>query len=138
RFHVGEVLLELVAPHAGADDVEERQDAGLGAIDDAILEVVETSPPRRSGIGDGGDAGPQREAVRIQAVVAGVGSTLGRSGVHVNVNVDESGRYVESGRIDDFQGVRGVDVRGDGCNFSVGHRDVTDCADVVPRLRALT
>ena len=36
----------------------------------------------------------QREAVGIQAVVAGVGSAFARSGVDVDVNVDEPRRDV--------------------------------------------
>ena len=137
-FHVGQVLLELVAAHAGADDIEERQDSGFRSIDDAILEIVEAPPARRSCVGNRGDARSQRETVRIQAVVAGVRSAFARSGIRVNVNVDESRRDVESGRIDHFQGVAGVDVRGDGRHFPIRNRDVTHRADVVPGIDDVT
>ena len=44
--HVGEVLLDRPALHAGADDVDERQDARARAIDDLLLELEEVAPSR--------------------------------------------------------------------------------------------
>ena len=62
----------------------------LRAIDDALLEVLEVAPARAAGIGDGGHAVAQREAVGIHAVVAGVGAALAGAGVDVDVNVDRA------------------------------------------------
>ncbi len=132
RFHVGQVLLELVAPHAVADDVEKRQHAGPGPIDDALLEIVEAPPARGSRVHDRGHARAQREAVGIQAVVAGIGSSLARAGVHMDVNVDEPRRHVVSRRIDHFQGVGRIDVRCDCRYLSVRNGHIANRADPVP------
>ena len=44
-FHVVEVLLESRAAHAVADDVQEREDAGPGAIDDGLLKSWKLRQP---------------------------------------------------------------------------------------------
>ena len=90
RLHVREVLLERAAAHAVADDVEKGEDAGLRAIDDALLEILEVAPAGAAGIGDRRHADAQREAVRIDAVVAGVRAPLARAGVDVRVDVDRA------------------------------------------------
>ena len=90
RVHVGEVLLELSAAHPVADDVEEGEHAGARAIDDARLEVLEVPPAGAARVGDRGDADAEREAVGIDAVVAGVRAALAGAGVDVGVNVDQA------------------------------------------------
>ena len=46
RVHVAEVLLDRAALHARADDVDEGEHAGAGAIDDLFLELREVPPSR--------------------------------------------------------------------------------------------
>ena len=47
-FHIVQVTLESHAAHAVADDVEEREDARAGAVDDPFLEIRESSASRSS------------------------------------------------------------------------------------------
>ena len=65
-FHVFQIVLVPAAAHAVAHDVEEHQDAGLGAIDDAVLEVVEIAPAGAARIRHGGHAHAERVAVRVR------------------------------------------------------------------------
>ena len=91
--------------------------------------------PDAAGVGDGGDADAQREAVGIEAVVAGVGSALAGAGEDVDVDVDEPGRDVEARGVDDLEGVGRIDVGGDGRDLAVRDGDVADRADPVPARR---
>ena len=88
--HVGDVLLEGPAAHAVADDVEEREHARLRAADHPIVEVLEVAPSGTAGIGDRRDAGPEREPVGIDAVVARVGSAFAGARVDVRVDVHQA------------------------------------------------
>ena len=133
-LHVVEILLVLPAAHAVADDVEEGEDAGLGSIDDALLEVLEVAPAGASGVRNGCHTDAERVAVGIQAVVTGVGSPLPCSGVGVRVNVDQARRHVQPGHVDRLQRVGRIELRVDGGDLSVGDRDVSDGADLVPRV----
>ena len=130
-LHVGEVLFELAAAHAVADDVEERQHARLGAVDDAVLERVEIAPARAARIGDRGHAHAKREAVGIDAVVAGVGVALAGAGEHVHVNIDQPRRHVQPADVDRLEGLGGVDRLGDLGDLAVEHGHVAHRADVV-------
>ena len=59
HLHVLEVLLELRAAHAVADDVEQREHARARAVDHAVLEVLEVAPAGTAGVDDRGDAVPK-------------------------------------------------------------------------------
>ena len=83
RLHVGQVLLVLPAAHAVADDVEEGEDAGLRAVDDALLEVLEVAPARAAGVRHRRHADAEGEAVRVDAVVARIRAALAGAGVDV-------------------------------------------------------
>ena len=54
--------------------------------------------PAHAGVGHRRDADAQREAVGVDAVVAGVGAALARAGEDVGVDVDEAGRHVQARR----------------------------------------
>ena len=71
-LHVGEVLLELAAAHAVADDVDERQHARPRSVDDPGLEVLEVPPAGAAGVGDRRHADAEAEPVGIDTVVPGV------------------------------------------------------------------
>ena len=94
--HVLQILLEFSAAHAVPDDVQERQNASRGAIDDALLEVLEIAPARSADVDDRRDARTRRHDIGIDAVVTGIGSGLARSRVHMRVNVDETGRHEQA------------------------------------------
>ena len=96
RLHVGEVLLELVAAHPVADDIEKCQNPRLRAIDDARLEVVEVAPARSAGVGDSRHPGAKREPIRIDTVVAGVRSRLTGASVDVRMQIDQAGDDVQA------------------------------------------
>src|SRR6476469_1048546 len=53
-LHILEVLFDGTGAHAGADNVEEGQDAGPGTVDDSILKVLEIAPSGRARISHGG------------------------------------------------------------------------------------
>ena len=124
RLHVREVLLELPSPHAVADDVEEGEDARAGAVDDPLLEVGEVPPAGASRVHHRRDAHPQREAVGVEAVVAGVGALLARAREDVDVHVHEARGDVETGDVHDLEGLGGIDLRGDGRDLPAGDRHV--------------
>ena len=99
RFHVGQVVFVLRAAHAGADDIQERKDARLGPVDDAILEVLEITPAGAARVGDRCYAAAEREAVGRHAVVTGVGAALTAPVVDVDVDIDEAWRHYQSRNI---------------------------------------
>ena len=106
----------------------------VGAIDDALLEVLEVAPARSAGVDDRRDARSRRHDIRIHAVVARIGALLSSSRVHVRVNVDESGRDEQPARIDRLRRIRRIDLRRDHGNLAAGDRHVPNAADVVSRI----
>ena len=52
RFHFAGILFGR-AGHAGADDVEEGENAGAGRFDNGLDEIIEILPPRSPGIDAG-------------------------------------------------------------------------------------
>ena len=131
RLHVGEILLVLPAAHPVADDVQERQDARPRPVDDPVLEIREVTPPRAAGVHHGRDARPERESVRVDAVVARVGTSLARPGVHVNVDIDESRGDVKAGNVDDLERAGRLDLGLDRRDLPVLNGDVAHGADFV-------
>ena len=95
HFHVREIVLELPASHAVADDVEEGKHTCFRTIDHARFEVVEIPPAGAAGVGDGRHADPEGETIRIDATVAGVGTWLASAGVDVRMDIDQAGRHVQ-------------------------------------------
>ena len=95
HLHVREIVLELPAPHAVTDDVEEGQHTRFRSIDDARFEVVEIPPAGAAGVGDGRHTNPEGEAIGIDAVVAGVRTSLASAGVDVRMDIDQAGRHVQ-------------------------------------------
>src|SRR3954467_394987 len=89
--HVLEILLEVRSAHAAAHDIEHGQNTRFGAVDNALLEVLEVAPAGTAGVNDGGDAYAEGKAVGINAVVAGIGITLTSPGIDVSMNVNEAG-----------------------------------------------
>ncbi len=106
-----QILFELPAAHAVADDVQEGKHAGGRAIDDALLEVLEVAPARSAGVDDRRHSRARRDDVGIHAVVAGIRSLLARSRVHVRVNVDEPGRHEQPSRVNRLRRIRRIDLR---------------------------
>src|SRR5215510_1504678 len=130
-FHVRKVLLKLSAPHAIADNIDERQHTGLGTIDDPLLEVLEISPARASGVGDRGDSRPESEAVGINAIITSVRASFARPRKNVNMTVNEPGRYVISRNVHHFEGLSGIDLSRHCDYFSVCNGDITNYAYLV-------
>ena len=60
------------------------------------LEVIEVAPAGAAGVGHGRHARTEREAVGIDAVVAGIRPPLARAGEDVHVDVDQARRHVEA------------------------------------------
>ena len=130
-LHVLQVVLDLAASHAVADDVEEGEDAGAGLVDDPCLEIFEVAPAGAAGVGNGGRAAFEREAVRRDAAES-ARVALALAGVDVDVDVDETGRDVKAGDIDGLRGLCRRDVglyRGD---FAVFDAHVAHGIDRVP------
>ena len=59
--HVVEVVFVFRSTHSGPDYVELGEHTGSGTIDDLVLEVIEVSPTRASGVDDGRNAVTQGE-----------------------------------------------------------------------------
>ena len=134
RLHVGEHLLERLAAHAVAHDVEEGQHPRLRARDDAVLEVLEVPPARAARVHRRGHAHAQREPVRVDAVVARVGALLAGARVEVRVDVDEPGSDVEARDVDHLEGLGGIDGCGHGGHLAACDGHVAHRAQVVARV----
>jgi hypothetical protein len=125
--HLGEVLFGR-AGHAFSDDVQEGEDTGFGAIDDTILEVRKIAPSGTAGVGHGGDARAEGEAIRVDAVVAAVGAALSGAGVYMHVHIDQAGGDIQARDIHDFAGPGGRNIGGDGGDLAVRNSHVQDRA----------
>src|SRR5205085_11881193 len=68
---------------------------------------------------------------RLQAPRTGGITISGQALVNVNVNVDETRRHVQPGRIDGFQRARGRDVGCKGGNLSVLDPDIAYGAEII-------
>ncbi len=79
------VLLGEIADHAEAGNVDEREHAGAGAIDDGGLEELEVAPAAGAGVDHGGDAGAKAEGVWRHAQVAGPGARVACGEEDVNM-----------------------------------------------------
>lgn len=130
-IHVICILLCRLGAHAAANDIEEGKDASFGAVNDAIFEVGKVFVTRAAGVGDGGDAAAEGEAVGIDAVVAIITINETCTGVDVSVNVDEAGRDVQAFGVDGLCGVSGEDVFFYGGDFAIANGYVTNFMDVV-------
>src|SRR5262249_57745810 len=131
RFHVGQILLELSAPHAVADNIKQRQDSGVGSIDDALFEIFKVSPAGASGVGYRRHSCPECEAVGIDTVVARIGSSLSRSSIHVSVNVNKPGRDIQARHVNDLERLSRIDAGCDGCHLAGRDGHVTYRTDLV-------
>src|SRR5580658_1040551 len=93
-LHIRKIVLELRPAHSVSHDIQKRQDARFGAIDDALFEVFEIPPPRATRVRDCCHAYTKHEAVGIEAVVSSIRTTLAGARVHVDVNVNQAWRHV--------------------------------------------
>ena len=100
--HVGDVLLHDVGHHSVAGDVDHREDASLGAVDDGGAKLVEVTITRAACINHGGNSATEAKRIRVDAVVTGPsGRNIG--GVeNVNVQIDDARGDVQTGRVDNF------------------------------------
>ncbi len=129
--HVEGVLFVAAAAHPSAHDVEHHQDAGLGAIDDAVLEVFEIAPAGAAGIDHGGDAGAEGETVRQNTEIAGIGAALARAGIVVGVQVDQAGRHIHAAHIDGLDRVRRLEIGRDLGDMAILDGDIHHRIDMV-------
>ena len=130
-IHVVHVLFESPAAHTVADDVEHRQDAGLRTVNDAILEVFKVPPAGTPGVHHRGYARAIGEAVRVDAVVPGVGAPLPGARVDVNMNVDEAGRDVEPGDVHRLERASSLDAGRHQRDLAVLDSNIADRAQLV-------
>ncbi|MGC4055608.1 MAG: hypothetical protein QM757_42835 [Paludibaculum sp.] len=133
-LHVLGVLLDDVSHHAEAGDVDEGEDFGFGAVDHREFEELEVAPAGAAGVGHGGDSGAEAEVVRADAVIAGPGVGNDGGGEDVGVDVDQAGGDDQAGDVDDFCGIGGGQIRGDGGDFAILDGDVHEGVDVVFRV----
>ena len=131
RVHIVHVLLDGPAAHAVAHDIQQRQHARFGAIDDAIFEIRKIAPAGAAGVDDRGHTAAKGEPVGIDAAVAGIGAALACARVDVNVNIDQSRGHVESGDIHHLVGFGRVDRGRHLGDFSVLDRDIANGVDLV-------
>ena len=131
-------MLFIAAGHACADDIEHRENARLGAVDDAVLEILELFPAGTADVDDGGDARAQGKTVRVDAAVAVVAAARAGAGVDMHVDIDQTRGYVEPGDIDDFLGLGFGDVDGDPGDFPILDANVPGRVDFVERVDNVT
>ena len=128
------ILLELAAAHAVTDDVQKGEDARRGAIDDALLEVLEVAPAGSADVDDRRHARARRHDIGIDAVVAGIRSRLARTGVHVRCECRRGPASRTSPTHRPCWRHPRIDLRRDGGDLSAGDRNVSNGADVVSRI----
>src|ERR1700679_2951489 len=83
--HVVEVVFVFRSTHSGPDYVELGEHTGSGTIDDLVLEVIEVSPTRASGVDDGRNTVAQGEAVGVYREIACIGAAFSCSCVNVSM-----------------------------------------------------
>src|SRR5262249_22985429 len=130
-IHVTCVLFRWLGAHAATYDIQKGEDASLGAVDDAVFEVGKILVPGAAGVGDGGDAAAEREAVGVDTVVAIVGVDGSRPGVDVGVNVNEARSDIEAFGVDGFCRVSCGNVFLEGGDFVISNGDVANFVNVV-------
>ncbi len=130
--HVGGVLLIAAAPHAAADDVEHRQHAGPGAVDDAVLEILEVAPAGAAGIDHGGDPGAESEAVRRYREVAGIGALLAGAVIDMDMHVDQAWHDIQALHVDGLDRVLGREILRHPGDLAVLDGDVHHRVKIVP------
>lgn len=134
--HLVDGLLKT-AIHAVGDDVEKGEDANVGVIDDFEFGLEESAGAGSAGIDDGGDAGLEGEVGehaegRFVFARGRLKPVEGSAAVaDVVMDIDEPGRDIEAGDVDDFSGGRGGNVFGDGSDFAGGDGDVHHGVDVI-------
>jgi hypothetical protein len=133
-LHVPQVVFKPAASHAVADDVQESQDARLGPVYDAALEILEVAPAGAARVGHRGHADSKRESIRMHAIVAGAGIALAGTGVDVGVDIDHAGRHVQAGNIHGAPRARWRDVRFDSRDLAVRDGHVAQRVDLVLRV----
>ena len=121
----------VVVGHAGADDVDEGEDAGTGVVDDAAAELGEVSPAGGAGVGDGGDAVGDGHGIGRDGEVAVAPGVVAKAGEDVDVDVDEARSEVEAGDIDRLLCGAGGNRGLDGGDLAIANGDVALGVDVV-------
>src|SRR6185437_1935761 len=134
HLHISEIVFKARTAHSSPDDIDESEDAGVLAVDDVLFEVFEVAPAGAAGIADGGYAIAKGEAVRPDAVVAGIGVSFTSGSVIVRVNVNQPRRDVIAGYIDGLGRIAGIEVVGYGRDFAIFDRDVHDAINVIFRV----
>ena len=133
RVHVFGVLFDLAAAHPITDDVDEGEDAGLGAVNHALLEVLEIAPARSARVDHRRRATAEAVPVGVDAQVARIGAPA-RARIDVDVNVDEARRDIQAVEVDHLRGGRRGDVLFDGGDQAFRDRHVPRLVDVVLRI----
>ncbi len=87
--------------------------------------------PEQPGVSYRGHADAEGEAVRVHAVVSGVGVALACARVDVHVNVHEAGSDVQSRNVNRFQCRRRIEMVGHSRDAAIQDRHIPDGANVV-------
>ena len=111
RLEFARLLLGGIAQHTQPRDIDEGEYARLGTIDHEVAESFEFAPARAAGVDHSGDSGAKTEAVWLNAQIAGPRSGHAGGMEQVRMNVNDSRRNVKTVNIDQFFGLRCVDVR---------------------------
>ena len=123
RLHVFGVVLHLTAPHAVADDVEERQHPHRGTVDDLRLKLREIPPAGAAGVDHRGCAVGQGVLVRLQPA--------GESPKGMDVDVYQPRRDEPAVDVDAIARRMGRKVLFYRCDPTVLRRHIADAVDPV-------
>ena len=88
--HLAGVLFRGSVHHAPGSNVDQCQDAHLGRVDAALVEIGKVLPARRARIQGGGDARSQEMRIGVQRPDVGFAQVV--KGVDVCVYVEDAGR----------------------------------------------
>src|SRR6266478_4589459 len=129
--HIVDVLFVGVARHACAEDVQENQHTGAGAVNYVLLELREVVTAGRSGVNHGGHAGAEGEGIGEDAPIAASEHAPIGAGENVSMKIDQAGSNVESSHIDHLARLCGGDIRGNGGDPAIPDREVAPSIDIV-------
>ena len=113
------------------DDVEKGQHAGLRTIDHSLLEILKVSPSGAARIGDCGDSVAKGKAIRVDAVITGVGVFLSGSSVDMHVDIDEARSEIVAMKMDGLDRIGRCDVRCNGGDLSIFDGNIHDAVAVI-------
>ena len=132
RIHVGEILFERPAFHAGSHDVDEGEHARKRPIDDLRFELREIAPPRAPDVHDRRDSRTRRVRIGLHSDVPVAEVSVVGAVEDVRVEVNQPGNDVQAVRVGHAAGTGRVDLSRHFSDLAARDRHVHHRIDSVP------